>query len=623
MITENFPYSNFHEMNLDWILAQVKKLEAKLTDFININTIKYANPITWSIVRQYEANTVVVDGLTGNAYISTRPVPVGVSINNTDYWTVIYNYQNLINKLEEQIAAANEKDSTTATAARAEGALVWLSDSLYRVTRAMLAGDQYILNENIEKITIEDVIANLAEYVDDEVEALTQAINIVDGKTLPAGGTTGQILFKHSDDDYDGIWGNIPDPHNLFINVKDYGAVGDGETNDVEAFTEAFSECIRLYIPSGTYLLDMDDSIDISDITIYMDPDAIILVNQALIPYGNVTIIGGTIKTTTQYASPLKPGLNSFLTIKHTTIDVDASDATAIWTKGDVFVDSCIFNLHNKANFGINCDNSPYTQRVVVINSTFNNSYLNAIFVSNIETEIRSCVFNNCHSQSIPTGGGAIDIRPRGINIHALIESCLISNTVNSVASGIEIEDGGNFTAIGNIINCLYSGIANQNGTLVAINNIITNGTVGGVFIKGATTDTTLIRNTLKQNASNPNVQVAQYSAKAHLTDINNIYEGVFVVCPDEAYNNIPLFMTKYYYDDELANNASIKFWSDTDKTILVIRDGDCTMYWLTKSGTTVTKIAGEGASISVANDNGAVSILNSGTSATFKVKIL
>lgn len=51
---EQFPYANFHELNLDWILDTLKQLDESVTKFISINSIKYANPIQWDITSQYE-----------------------------------------------------------------------------------------------------------------------------------------------------------------------------------------------------------------------------------------------------------------------------------------------------------------------------------------------------------------------------------------------------------------------------------------------------------------------------------------------------------------------------------------------------------------------------------------
>ena len=67
---DQWPYTNFHELNLGWILKKIQDLETLVQNFVSLNTIKYANPIQWDITRQYEVNTIVVDPGDGTAYIS-------------------------------------------------------------------------------------------------------------------------------------------------------------------------------------------------------------------------------------------------------------------------------------------------------------------------------------------------------------------------------------------------------------------------------------------------------------------------------------------------------------------------------------------------------------------------
>jgi hypothetical protein len=60
-----------------------------------------------------------------------------------------------------------------------------------------------------------------------------------------------------------GIPGGIPN-YLVGVNVKDYGAVGDGITDDTEAFKNAISACAEssaVFVPAGTYLIT--DRIDI------------------------------------------------------------------------------------------------------------------------------------------------------------------------------------------------------------------------------------------------------------------------------------------------------------------------------------------------------------------------
>lgn len=139
-----YPYSNLHELNLDWVIATVKHGEKEIADFIGINTIKYADPILWNIESQYEANTVVVDAQTGNAYISVKAVPSGVHLNRIEYWTQIYNYANVVDTLREQIVADNEGERTIASKDHEAGDIIWLNDKLAVITRDILAGTEYI-----------------------------------------------------------------------------------------------------------------------------------------------------------------------------------------------------------------------------------------------------------------------------------------------------------------------------------------------------------------------------------------------------------------------------------------------------------------------------------------------
>ena len=80
-----FPYSDFHELNLDWIIKTVKDLDGKMNTFEAINTIKYDG--AWDINKQYEKWTVVNDS--DYDYLSLQIVPAGININNTDYWMMV------------------------------------------------------------------------------------------------------------------------------------------------------------------------------------------------------------------------------------------------------------------------------------------------------------------------------------------------------------------------------------------------------------------------------------------------------------------------------------------------------------------------------------------------------
>lgn len=105
-----------------------------------------------------------------------------------------------LDNLQEQIAELNDKDSKTATADRKTGQLIWLNGDLYRITRPMLAGDQYIessdgVTGNIEKATIEDWINRYLGYVKDSIAPEDQEYNVIASKPIKKG----TLLWWHGE----------------------------------------------------------------------------------------------------------------------------------------------------------------------------------------------------------------------------------------------------------------------------------------------------------------------------------------------------------------------------------------------------------------------------------------
>lgn len=180
MFDTRWPYTDFHNLNLDWILETLKKQDAAIADFISINSITYADPLQWDITRQYPKNQVVLD-TNGDGYLSVQPVPIGVEIDNTDYWTKIGNFSELWSTVKLAITAADEGLKTTASADRASGDLVWLNNTLYVCTTAITRGTEYGTN-NTAKTTIDARLANLAQAVKTLQDNITDINTVLPNK---------------------------------------------------------------------------------------------------------------------------------------------------------------------------------------------------------------------------------------------------------------------------------------------------------------------------------------------------------------------------------------------------------------------------------------------------------
>lgn len=99
---EFFPYTNLHDLNLDYILKNLKALETSLSEYADVNSIKYADPFEWDITTAYGVNTLVSDGTV--IYLAKKPVPAGIALSDSEYWKPVFDASGY-NLLQDQINA--------------------------------------------------------------------------------------------------------------------------------------------------------------------------------------------------------------------------------------------------------------------------------------------------------------------------------------------------------------------------------------------------------------------------------------------------------------------------------------------------------------------------------------
>lgn len=294
---DHWPYTNFHELNLSWMLRLMEELSNKVDNFVSLNTIKYADPIQWNITTQYEKNTVVIEPNSGDAYISVQPVPSGVAITNTDYWSEIFSLSAIITTINNNLTSHQDEGPTATFNSAAGDWLLW-DDALYVVTSAINAGDAYTVGSNIEAKSVEDLVKDYVSLLSSAIDGIIADVGDLNNLTTTDKSsivsaineiitiigalsnllTTDKTSVVNAINEVVSSIGDLGDLNTsdktsvvnainevyamigsgaTWASVKDYGAVGDGITDDSAAIQACIDANDVAYFPKGNYLSKM------------------------------------------------------------------------------------------------------------------------------------------------------------------------------------------------------------------------------------------------------------------------------------------------------------------------------------------------------------------------------
>ena len=251
------------------------------------------------------------------------------------------------------------------------------------------------------------------------------------------------------------------------VSVKDFGAVGDGVTDDSAAFLAAFNTGKRVYAPAGTYrtyLLNMP-----SDSFLYGDGEQTVIKPFNLAGLGALGANSGS-------ASSFITGLTirdvKFLGTVVTDGFLEQAHLLILEGVKRARIEDCYFEGFRGDGLYIGAGRTG-TERhnidVVVRNCVFdgvNNDNRNGISVIDIDgIEIEGCVFRNCSRSNMP---GSVDFEPNnavsviknvrvvnsrfyntnGINGHLIFATQNTENFENIIVKGNHFESTGDRASI-------------------------------------------------------------------------------------------------------------------------------------------------------------------------------
>ena len=268
MFFNQYPYINVNDLNLDYLLLTIANLKQQLENFVSLNTIKYANPIQWNITRQYETNTVVIDANDGTAYLSVAPVPSGVALTNTDYWTPIFTL-NLLSA-NQNITLRNDGANIIATfPSNTDDWLIW-NNALYKVKQPIAVNEAYVVGYNLDRYSVE-------LFIKDYIQSLEDAIGDLDDLT-----TTDKTNLVNAINEI----------------VSDIGTLANLNTSDKSNLVNAINEIIPIETVSELIARDLVINDNVETMGYYSAGDgggATYHIDNSAAGLGDVTLSNGLV----------------------------------------------------------------------------------------------------------------------------------------------------------------------------------------------------------------------------------------------------------------------------------------------------------------------------------------
>lgn len=254
-IFDGFPLMNAYSVNLDWIINKIREVEEFVKNYAAVNNVAYAG--VWDITKQYPRWALVTDG--DSSWLSLKPVPIGIPLENVDYWQKLADLDPRIagiivqlGELENQVASLKSSPIIDATKYGVSatdsdigitlskvisdhpGAIIILPDGLYNATSTITIADD---NTIVYCVGVINSIANIA------VNIIANHVHLFVNNAIGSGNN---IFLQYGSESMTESYGNsrieINVVDNFNIGVK-YLANGNNGIQNVVLEYERINKC--------------------------------------------------------------------------------------------------------------------------------------------------------------------------------------------------------------------------------------------------------------------------------------------------------------------------------------------------------------------------------------------
>lgn len=369
MMGHKYPFTDFHELNLDWCITAVLQLQKAFEDFSAGNKLIFADPLQHDLTKTYAKNTIVIDPVSGTAYLSLDEVPKGVHLDNTDYWLPVFDFAGYITRANQNFTDNYFSGTDRTPIALAVGDWVVLDDILYKVTAAMAEDDLFIIGTNIVHFTVEQFLKDFVTAINATV---LQYKNDIDASELAYR----QQLAQDIADTTASLQAQL--------NAAIAGATVDSEVINARVGwdNEIYSTLRDAIVGQGKQIFEAVQTIDaeVNNIHTLVDYDYSLPYEQVAVPGGSwKTDIG--VKRVGQIVTLNRANVGSgrVLIRLNSTVDLQSTNAQVdTWTGGILLKGGHKYKLTSKLLSGTSTYDSDVGSQVplVVVNKAGTHTYI-------------------------------------------------------------------------------------------------------------------------------------------------------------------------------------------------------------------------------------------------------